>query len=115
MNVELCRRALLSDDNTDENNNQNNNSHNSDEKTSQTPVETPLQKECKRQMRSSLCNVPLDVLNENAEPKGLFSFGVKENNRPSSSGGIPLLEDPYSHDILRVLHQFDSADELIAG
>jgi cell division cycle protein 20 (cofactor of APC complex) len=115
MNVDLCRRALLSDDKPDENTNQNNgddntNSPSSEEKITQAPVATPLQKEYKRRMLSSLCNVPLDALNENAEPRGLLSFG--EENRSSSSGSIRL-EDPYSHDTLRVLQQFESARESV--
>jgi cell division cycle protein 20 (cofactor of APC complex) len=117
MNVELCRRALLSDNNADENNknqrNVNSNSPGNEETAAQTPVETPIQKEYKRQMLSSLCNVPLDVLDENAEPKGLFSFGVEEN-RPTLSGGIRL-EDPYSHDTLRVLQQFGGGDDSMAA
>ena len=113
MNVELCRRALLKDNSED--NNQKNQSPSNDDVIPQPPLETPLQKEFKRRMLSSLCNVPFDVLNENAEPKGLFSFGVNENDRSmySSSGSIRF-EDPYSHDTLRVLQQFDSADEPIA-
>jgi cell division cycle protein 20 (cofactor of APC complex) len=117
MNVELCRRALLSDDNPDENTNQNNdnsNSPSSDEKTVQGPVDNPIQKEYKRCMLSSLCNVPLEALNENAEPRGLLSFGVEEN-RSSSSGSIRL-EDPYSHDTLHVLQQFESVlDSTLPG
>lgn len=112
MNIELCRRALLADDKTEENINQNNNTSDNEEKPQQTPVETPLQKEYKRRMLSSLCNIPLDILDENAEPKGLFSFGVEEQNVFSSSKTIRF-EDPYAHDTLRVLQKFESADEFI--
>jgi cell division cycle protein 20 (cofactor of APC complex) len=129
MNVELCRRALLtgekrqrsedSDDSnvtttTRNNNNNNNNNSASDEAPVppplQTPQETPVQKEFKRRMLSSLCNVPLESLNEDAEPTGLFSFGVNENTPSTATiaSSAVRLDDPYSQDTLRVLQQFDS-------
>ena len=86
MNVGLCRRALLFDSASME----------------RTPTQTPIEKEYKRRMLSSLCNVPLESLNENAEPKGLLSF-VAQENRPRDSS----VENPFSQDILRVLQGFE--------
>lgn len=113
MNVELCRRALLSDDKSTPKENKNDaNINNPDEsdKSPQPPADTPIQKEYKRRMLSSLCNIPLDGLNENAEPKGLLSFGAEERRKTSSTFSLRV-EDPYSHDTLRVLHQFQNPDE----
>jgi cell division cycle protein 20 (cofactor of APC complex) len=107
MNVDLCRRALLSGEKRERS--EDSNSSPDEDTPQQTPEETPAKKEYNRRMLSSLCNVPLDSLNENAEPTGLLSFGVKENP-PSSSRGVRL-EDPRSHDILRVLQQFDSLND----
>ena len=126
MNIELCRRALLTGEKRerldDNHSDSSNNNSNIDEEIppTQTPQETPMQKEYKRRMLSSLCNIPLDRLNEDAEPVGLFTFGVKENI-PTSSLSSSLsslsssirLENPYSHDTLRVLQQFDSFDDPI--
>jgi cell division cycle protein 20 (cofactor of APC complex) len=110
MNIDLCRRALLSEESPDENKNTSNDSTHDGEKSPQPPADTPIQKEYKRRMLSSLCNVPLHVLNENSEPKGLFSFGVEEKRKASSSISMRL-ENPYSHDTLRVLDQFQNMDE----
>ena len=127
LNVDLCRKKLLSDDNdnscgNDTTNDTNDlNSGNVEEKA-QTPAETPVQKEYKRRMLSSLCNVPLDMLDEDAQPRGLLNFGggtpseANENN-PAGYARSPWrtarlrLEDPYSHDSLRVLQHFESVDD----
>ncbi len=127
LNVDLCRKKLLSDDSDNNNGNDTTNDPNDpsvgngDEKA-QTPAETPVEKEYKRRMLSSLCNIPLDLLDEDAQPRGILSFGggaaseTNENN-PSSCGRSPWrtnrlrLEDPYSHDSMRVLQQFESIDD----
>ena len=127
LNVDLCRKKLLSDDSDSNNGNDTTNDPsdpsggNGDEKA-QTPAETPVEKEYKRRMLSSLCNVPLDMLDEDAQPRGILNFGggatteTNENN-PSSCGRSPWrtnrlrLEDPYSHDSMRVLQQFESIDD----
>jgi cell division cycle 20, cofactor of APC complex len=55
--------------------------------------ETPLQKEFKRRMLSSLCNIPLDRLDEDGEPMSLLSFGgggassSSSNENGNGSGG----------------------------
>ncbi|CAJ1953290.1 unnamed protein product [Cylindrotheca closterium] len=110
MNVDLCRRALLSDEFQDENKDSNKGSSHDDERSPQQPADTPIQKEYKRRMLSSLCNIPLDALNENAEPKGLFSFGFEEKRKLSSSISMRL-EDPYSHDTLHVLDKFQGTSD----
>ncbi len=125
--MDLCRKKLLSEDNDNNSGNDTANdpndpsSGNGDEKA-QTPAETPVQKEYKRRMLSSLCNIPLDMLDEDAQPRGILNFGggamsdTNENN-PSSCGRSPWrtnrlrLEDPYSHDSMRVLQQFESIDD----
>jgi cell division cycle 20, cofactor of APC complex len=117
MNVGLCRRALLSGEKrqrSDESNTDASTNGDSTESTpSKTPQETPVQKEFKRRMMSSLCDVPLERLNDDAEPMGLLSFGTKENF-PASASGLHL-EDPYSHDTLHVLQKFDIAASAIAS
>jgi cell division cycle protein 20 (cofactor of APC complex) len=127
LNVDLCRKKLLSDDNDNNCGNENLNDTNdpnggSGDDKAQTPAETPVQKEYKRRMLSSLCNVPLDMLDEDAQPRGILNFGggntsdTNENN-PGNCGRSPWrtnrmrLEDPYSHDSLRVLQHFESIDD----
>jgi cell division cycle 20, cofactor of APC complex len=70
--------------------------------------ETPLQKEYKRRMLSTLCNVPLYKLNDEAEPKGIFSFGGiqqlqngVENRFTSSQSGMVQMSNPFALDVLR--------------
>jgi cell division cycle 20, cofactor of APC complex len=70
--------------------------------------ETPLQKEYKRRMLSTLCNVPLYKLDDNAEPTGIFSFGGIqqlqngiENQYTTSQTGMARVNNPYSLDVLR--------------
>ena len=108
MNVEMCRRALLSDDKKDI---VDEDGTSPDDKKLQDKIETPIQKEYKRRMLSSLCNIPIENLTEDAEPRGLFSFANRENSDP---GGMPKqtarLENPFAHDTLRVLQQFESAE-----
>lgn len=128
INVDLCRKKLLSDDDDKTNGKDNPNTDTSDTNSSddkaQTPAETPVQKEYKRRMLSSLCNVPLDMLDEDAQPRGILNFGgersnvvANNENNPTGSGRSPWqttrmrLEDPYSHDSLRVLQHFESIDD----
>lgn len=127
INVDLCRKKLLSDDNynncgNDTSNDTNDPNSDNGEDKAQTPAETPVQKEYKRRMLSSLCNVPLEMLDEDAQPRGILNFGsrastVTNENNPSTFGRSPWrtnrlrLEDPYSHDSLRVLQHFESIDD----
>lgn len=99
LNVELCRRALISttkagkkrpvaDD---------------EEPQQERPAEqTPLQKEFKRRMLSSMCNVPLERLDEDGQPLGLLSFGGSGTSSRSlmSENQAPVV-NPFSHDALR--------------
>lgn len=90
VNTGLVRRALLSGDKRN---------RDDEEETSCRPdEETPLHKEYKRRMMSSLCNVPLERLNEEGNPLGLLSL--------SSSSIISETDDsnrenPFQHDMLR--------------
>ncbi len=117
MNIDLCRRALLSEERVEKVKDVDG-TPSTDEKKAQSPIETPVQKEYKRRMLSSLCNVPLNHLTENAEPRGILSFGNRENSDPSSitlsRKNSVRLEDPFAHDALRVLQQFEST-EIIRG
>ena len=122
MNVEMCRRALVSgekrerpDDSSssgDGNSSSSSTANSVDDTPPKTPQETPVQKEFKRRMMSSLCNIPLDRLNDDAEPTGLLSFGAKENHPINAAGHF---DDPYSHDTLRVLQQFEIASNAIVN
>ena len=126
MNMDLCRRALLTgdkkkrprgagddDDDEEEEETRNNNSE-----------ETPLQKAFKRRMLSSLCNVPLENLSEDGQPTGLFSFGATSSSGHHGSNSTTShhqqeninsiiarsttaarLENPYAHDTLRSVLQ----------
>ena len=94
VNVDLCRKKLLSDSNDgkrgkgtpNDNNDSGNGSDGNGDDNAQTPAETPVQKEYKRRMLSSLCNIPLDLLDEDAQPRGILNFGdgvssdTNENN-----------------------------------
>lgn len=72
-------------------------------------------------MLSSLCNVPLTKLNEDAEPTGLLSFrGSRTEPRPtrvtsggtqdsSVSSGSTVLDNPFSHDLLRTMKLGESS------
>jgi cell division cycle protein 20 (cofactor of APC complex) len=81
-------------------------------KMKEPPSDLAIKKEYKRQMLSSLCNLPLDLIDENAELKRLLSFGVDEKLKASTTTRIRH-EDPYSHDILRVLDQFQSDKSIL--
>jgi cell division cycle protein 20 (cofactor of APC complex) len=97
MNMDLCRRALLTGEKR----------RRDEGPTAETPSpstaansqETPLQKEFKRRMLSSLCNVPLDQLDEDAQPTGILSFGSK--SEIATKNASLRLENPYIHDTLR--------------
>ena len=104
MNLDLCRRALL----TGEKRRRAEETNNGEGETSPSPStnhpqETPLQKEFKRRMLSSLCNVRLEDLDEEAQPRGLFSYGTKSELTNVSNS--VRLENPYSHDSLRSVLQ----------
>lgn len=157
MNMDMCRRTLLlsgtkrSRDETSSNTNNNpstggaddsstTNSPSPNKTTPTTCQETPLQKEFKRRMLSSLCNVPLDQLNDDGHPTGILSFG-SATKRSNSNGSTSSLfsttssttnsittttvggyhqhqqfirqENPFSHDTLRtVLQQCEPNDGL---
>jgi len=129
MHTDLCRKKLLMDDDVASQRADtpggDNVSEGGDNDKAQTPAETPVQKEYKRRMLSSLCDVPLDFLDEDAQPRRILNFGgggeaaatsstmTKENNRssPWRNNTRVRLEDPYHHDSLRVLQHFESIDD----
>jgi cell division cycle protein 20 (cofactor of APC complex) len=112
MNIDLCRRALLSDDNSTK-------KHVSDEKIitdshsnsdkKENPAAVAVEKAYKRHLMSSLCNVPLGSLNDNAEPKRMLSYGKETKPKVPFTSRVRL-EDPYSHDILHALDRCQNGD-----
>ena len=101
MNFEICRRRLLADEDDV------NVVSTTTSPTSPTAArhesktgQNRLKMEYKKQMLSSLCDVPLDTLDENAQPKSLQRFGEgKETNNKSA------VFDPNSLDHLHVLQR----------
>lgn len=83
--MDLCRRALTPGEKRP---------RPEETSPSKTSLPTPLEKEFKRQMLSSLCNVPLDRLNEDAEASDILAIG---SSRVASSAE----DDPFQHDLLR--------------
>ena len=119
MNIDVCRRVLLLDDEANDNNDNhqqggnNNNGQSGGESSSQLPTEDRIKNEYKRRMLSSLCDIPLESLDKNARPKALLSFRNEMESLSSSNGNKTTMkrrsrhENPFSHDTLRVLQQFD--------
>jgi hypothetical protein len=68
----------------------------------QQSTETPLQKEFKRRMLSTICNIPLEKLSENAEPISVFSFG-RNQSLHSSSLSLTERSSPFKMDVLRAM------------
>ena len=102
MNIELCRRRLLLEE------------HN--EETQQTTASTKsvsskhlVKQEYKRRMLSSICNVPLNTLTENAQPRTMLPISSplpsisESNSRKAPTSPF----DPRSLDVLRFLHRID--------
>jgi len=65
MNIKVCRRSLDLVSN----------------ESKEKKKKNPLQKEFQRCMMSSLCNIPVDTLNEDCEPSGFLSFGYDEKQK----------------------------------
>jgi cell division cycle 20, cofactor of APC complex len=157
MSLELSRNALLSGSSRSlscsiagsvgtPDSNGHDSPNTTDEKATQSPAETPIQKEYKRRMMSSICNVPLDMLDEDAQPRRVLHYGsatsadstpmsanvtaasavgasttVSDENNNTIQGGSPWrvgrtrLENPFQHDTLRVLQQFESISETFSS
>lgn len=95
------------EDNNSETTTTNNNNISDESKKENSSDST--KKEFKRQMLSSLCNIPLDSIDENAEPKKLLSFGGVEEKRKTSNTVLRMRnEGPHSQDILRALDHFQN-------
>lgn len=96
LNIDLCRRALLGG------HGQKRPIDEEDNHQERAVEETPLQKEFKRRMLSSMCNVPLDRLDEDGQPLGLLSFGGSSRSLSASENQAPVpVVNPFSHDTLR--------------
>jgi len=100
MSVDLSRRSLLGGDKRIREE-PNNDTDSVDSPTPQKPQDTPLQKEFKRRMLSSLCNVPIERLTDDAQPSGILAFGAKKETYVSPFRP----ENPYHHDTLRSVLQ----------
>jgi cell division cycle 20, cofactor of APC complex len=111
MNVDLCRRVLLTGSKR-ERSEESLEEEDDCDTPKQIPQDTPVQKEYKRRMMSSLCDIPLDDLNENAEPNGIFSYRSKQAENENGSMTKRSSTNPFSHDPLRVLQQFDALETL---
>ncbi|KAL3932968.1 MAG: hypothetical protein SGBAC_010598 [Bacillariaceae sp.] len=89
MNVDMCRRSLFSEEPIDE------------EAANDTPCSQQMKK-FKKTLLSSLCDYPIESLDDNANPKSLFRS--TKNREPSRTRGPPKtrvrLEDPYLHSML---------------
>ncbi|GKY98216.1 hypothetical protein MPSEU_000779300 [Mayamaea pseudoterrestris] len=117
-NLSLVRKALLSGDK-----NQTKKRPHSEPEGPAPAVaapENPLQKEFKRRMLSSLCNIPLEKLDEDAQLTGLLTFGdanTHVSNKRASSTSPPHKtpsqrpENPFSHDLLRSIKLGRVTDE----
>lgn len=101
MTMDSCRRSLLLK---------------GEKRSLEDKDETPLQKEFKRRMLSTLCNIPLDKLDENGEPTGMLSFGGYKARLPGGVGchrphidgdhqqkaaGVLFSTNPFTLDVLR--------------
>ncbi|CAJ1958648.1 unnamed protein product [Cylindrotheca closterium] len=89
MNVSLCRRSLFSKEPND------------DEARDDKPNSQQHSKLFKKSLLSSLCDYPIEALDDNAEPKSLFRSGNREALSCVPKTRVRL-EDPYSHNILGV-------------
>ena len=121
LNMDLCRRALLTDPSNKESNSSLNSNSNSNDPSNPDvspqpaaqPEETPIQKEFKRRMLSTLCNVPLDQLTEDSQPASMLPFSSSNTSLPSHSssmggsgrfgaeGAENIFSNPFEHDPLR--------------
>ena len=98
MNMDLARQAMKPGNNKRDREEED--TVNSSPPRQRPSQETPLQKEFKRRMLSSMCNIPLDQLSENAQPTGILSFGGSSKSFGSTSQS---LADPFAHDLLRTM------------
>ena len=109
MNLDLCRRSLLS---ADKNASRRHNDSNDSSAVSSMSITSPrrpktaaetLQQDFRRHMLSTMCNVPLDSLDENGEVKTMLPFGdasshVVAERRHGQIGVAPA--DPNAVDFL---------------
>lgn len=112
MDISLCRRSLLTGEKKRKN---------GPESHADIKEETPLQKEYKRRMLSTLCNVPLYKLDDNAEPTGILSFNAPvpqhgaENSGSNRYSVKTRVGNPFSLDVLRSMKLGCSNDTELDG
>lgn len=117
LNIDLCRRALVKSGEKKRARNDQREGGEDDPSPTRPTEETPLQKEFKRRMLSSLCNIPLEKLNEEGEPVGLLSFGAPRQERSLVREGSAVaqgLENPFAHDTLRTMKLGDTNMDAVA-
>jgi cell division cycle protein 20 (cofactor of APC complex) len=121
MNLELCRVALFADRAGAGKGGDEDGDGGSSSSSKAVPVSSDAlaKNEYKRRMLSSLCNVPLESLDEESRPRRLLAV-TEPSQRPSHAGASseqhkrrrPACEVSPSafhrHDILRVVQQFDT-------
>ena len=88
MNVEVCRRSLFS------------NETNQTESRDDSPT-SEQSKLFKKTLFSSLCDYPIESLDDNAKPKSLFRGSRNDESQPGTQTTRVRLEDPYSQNILQ--------------
>ena len=90
MDLDLCRRSLLSGEKR---------SREGESSCRTSTAASAREREFRKHMLSSLCSVPLDQLDGNAQLKSLLRFGRPQTDpRPSK---VPRHVDPFAVDFLR--------------
>ena len=113
MNLDLCRRSLLSADKNAScrRNDSNDSSAVSSMVVHTTPRQTAaetLQQDFRRHMLSTMCNVPLDSLDENGEVKTMLPFGDASSHVVADRArqiGVPAA-DPNAVDFFHTATKF---------
>jgi cell division cycle protein 20 (cofactor of APC complex) len=103
MKMDLCRRALLSDQKSAIRTfNDDNTAAGAAAVTTASAIADARKKEFNRFLLSTLCDVPMDRLDDNAQLKSIFQFSSSEPQvaRNVTSGGMPVT-DPFAMDVLR--------------
>ena len=125
MKLDLCRMKLFKDDN-----NNKNDDYEDDDDYNIVEEEKPINSESEatmleynRRLLSSLCNVPINQLNEHGQVSSMMNFKQKQQKNPkqqqsnyggavsssSSSSSVPI--NPNRLDTLRALQLFDDTDD----
>jgi len=113
MNMDLSRRVLFSKEMPlrQEDCSHSNNTSTRSIPTSQTTPACKRKLDFNKYLLSSLCNIPLDNLNENAQPKSIFRFGGCEERERSHQPEHARPSSPFQLDILRS-HKMDYLNKI---